>query len=79
MAHFLLQYYRPGSLFIHYNGSYHSDFYEGIGWYLQLQRPDLKRATITTVSQKDIYRLEKEHLGRADFIICVDEDMTNTY
>lgn len=79
MAHFLLQYYRPGTLFIHYNGSYHSDFYEGIGWYLQQQRPDLKRATITTVSQKDISRLEKEHLGRADFIICVDEDMTNTY
>lgn len=79
MAHFILQYYRPGTLFIHYNGSYHSDFYEGIGWYLQQQKPDLKRATITTVSQKDITRLEKEHLGRADFIICVDEDMTNTY
>ncbi len=79
MAHFILQYYRPGSLFIHYNGSYHSDFFEGIGWYLQQQRPDLKRVTITTVSQKDIHHLEKEHLGRADFIICVDEDMTNTY
>jgi uncharacterized iron-regulated protein len=79
MAHFILQYYRPGSLFIHYNGSYHSDFFEGIGWYLQQKRPDLKRVTITTVSQKDIHHLEKEHLGRADFIICVDEDMTNTY
>ena len=79
MAHFILQYYRSGSLFIHYNGSYHSDFFEGIGWYLQQQRPELKRVTITTVSQKDIHHLEKEHLGRADFIICVDEDMTNTY
>lgn len=79
MAHFILQSYKAGSLFIHYNGSYHSDFYEGIGWYLQQKRPDLKRVTITTVSQKDITRLEKEHLGRADFIICVDDNMTNTY
>lgn len=79
MAHFILQSYKAGSLFIHYNGSYHSDFYEGIGWYLQQKRPDLKRVTITTVSQKDITRLEKEHLGRADYIICVDDNMTNTY
>lgn len=79
MAHFIIQSYRAGTLFIHYNGSYHSDFYEGIGWYLQQKRPDLKRITITTVSQKDISRLEKEHLGRADYIICVDENMTNTY
>jgi len=79
MAHFILQSYRPGTLFIHFNGSYHSDFYEGIGWYLQQKRPELKRGTITTVSQKDIKRLEKEHLGRADYIICVDDNMTNTY
>ena len=79
MAHFILQSYRAGTLFIHYNGSYHSDFYEGIGWYLQQKRPELKRVTITTVSQKDITQLEKEHLGRADYIICVDDNMTNTY
>lgn len=79
MAHFILQSYKAGSLFIHFNGSYHSDFFEGIGWYLQQKRPDLKRVTITTVSQKDITRLEKEHLGRADYIICVDDNMTNTY
>jgi len=79
MAHFILHSYRAGTLFIHYNGSYHSDFYEGIGWYLQQKRPELKRVTITTVSQKDITQLEKEHLGRADYIICVDDNMTNTY
>ncbi len=79
MAHFILQYYQPGSLFIHFNGSYHSDFYEGILWYLKRQRPELKYATITTVSQKDISKLEREHLGRADFIICVPDNMTTTY
>ena len=79
MAHFILQYYQPGSLFIHFNGSYHSDFYEGILWYLKRQRPELKYATITTVSQKDISKLDTEHLGRADYIICVPENMTTTY
>lgn len=79
MAHFMLKYYKPGSLLIHYNGAYHSDFYDGLNWYLKKQNPSLKIATISTVSQKDIHKLSAEHLGRADFIICVDEDMTNTY
>ena len=79
MAHFILKYYIAGSLFIHYNGSYHSDNHEGIGWYITQQRPELKQVTITTVSQKDISKLLAENKGKADFIICVDEDMTNTY
>lgn len=79
MAHFMLRYYQPGSLLIHYNGAYHSDFYDGLNWYLKKQNPALKIVTISTVSQKDIHKLSAEHLGRADFIICVDEDMTNTY
>ncbi len=79
MAHFILQYYKPGSLFIHYNGAYHSENYEGILWYLKKQKPELDYATITTISQKDVHSLLTENKGKADFIICVDEDMTNTY
>ncbi|MEQ1745512.1 MAG: ChaN family lipoprotein [Saprospiraceae bacterium] len=79
MAHFILQYVRPGSLFLHFNGAYHSDNYEGILWYLKKQSPDLKYATITTVSQANLEKLLAENKGRADFIICVDEDMTTTY
>ncbi|MBL7749008.1 MAG: ChaN family lipoprotein, partial [Chitinophagaceae bacterium] len=79
MAHFILQHYKTGHLFIHYNGAYHSDNYEGILWYLQQKQPSLKYATISTVSQKDIHSLLAENKGKADYIICVDEDMTNTY
>lgn len=79
MSHFILQYFKTGSLFIHYNGAYHSDNYEGILWYLKRQRPELRYATISTVSQKDIHSLEAANKGKADFIICVDEDMINTY
>lgn len=79
MAYFILQNFKPGSLFLHYNGAYHSDNYDGINWYLKRKRPDLKYATISTVSQKNIKELLAENKGKADFIICVDEDMTNTY
>lgn len=79
MAHFILQYYKQGSLLIHFNGSYHSDNYEGILWYLKNKKPELKYGTITTVSQKDITSLLDENKGRADYIICVADNMTTTY
>ena len=79
MAYFILQNFTPGQTFLHYNGAYHSNNYEGILWHLQQQRPELKYITISTVSQKDISKLEDENKGIADFIICVDEDMTSTH
>lgn len=79
MAHFIFTNWNPGSLFIHYNGSYHSEYYEGISWYLKRSKADIKIATIATVSQKEIDSLLPEHLLKADYIICVEEDMTVTY
>lgn len=79
MAHFILKNFKPGSLFLHFNGAYHSDNYEGILWYLKKPRPELAYSTITTVLQKDIKKLLSENKGKADFIICVDEDMTTTH
>ncbi|MDE3251476.1 MAG: ChaN family lipoprotein [Bacteroidota bacterium] len=79
MAYFILRNYTAGSTFLHFNGSYHSDNHEGIGWYLRKARPDLQYATISTVSQKNILKLESENKGKADFILCVDENMTTTY
>lgn len=79
MAQGIADHFRPGARFIHYNGSYHSDFHEGIGWYLQRLRPDLRRVTIATVTQAQLRRLDAEHLGRADIIIVVDEDIPGTY
>ena len=79
MAYFILQNLQPGKIFIHFNGAYHSENYEGINWYLKRKRPDIAIGTITTVSQKDLKKLLEENKGKADFIICVDEDMTSTY
>jgi len=79
MAHFILKTRKPDHLFIHYNGSYHSDNYEGIVWYLKQAQATLKVATVTTVSQKDLGKLLSENKNKADYIICVAEDMTTTY
>ena len=79
MAHFILANYKKDHLLIHYNGAFHTDFYEGILWYLKKQRDELQYATLTTVSQEDVNKLEKENKGKADFIICVDSNMTTTY
>ena len=79
MAYFIMQHYKPGSLFIHYNGAYHSDNFEGINWYLRKIQPAINIGTISTVTQADIGKLLEENRGKADFIICVDEDVTNTY
>ncbi|THD69275.1 iron-regulated protein [Robertkochia marina] len=79
MAHFILKNMKKRSIFIHYNGSYHSDFKEGIVWYIKRQKPELEIVTFTTVLQEDISKLEKEHAGKADYILVVDEDMTRTY
>ncbi|MEM6964500.1 MAG: ChaN family lipoprotein [Bacteroidota bacterium] len=79
MAYFISKNYQKGKLFLHFNGSYHSDYYEGIMWYLRQIDDSVKYGSITTVSQKNVNKLLKEHKGKADFIICVDEDMTTTY
>ncbi|GAB5417085.1 MAG: ChaN family lipoprotein [Crocinitomicaceae bacterium] len=79
MAYFILENYQMGQQFLHFNGAFHSDFYEGILWYLKRSQPKLNYATISTVTQKNIDKLEKEYKGKADFIIVVDEDVTSTY
>jgi uncharacterized iron-regulated protein len=79
MAHFILKAWKPGQLFLHFNGSYHSDDYQGIMWYLQKQKPSLKILTIASVEQGQLDKLQKDFLRKADFIIATPSDMTKTY
>ena len=81
MAHFILhnQWRKPSTVHLHFNGAYHSDFYQGIMWYVQKEAPQIKILTITTVSQDNVKKLDKEHFGQADFIICVPGNMTSTH
>ncbi len=79
MGYSITQNWSPGKYFIHFNGAYHSDNYEGTVWYVKKYNPGITYSTITTVSQKDISKLEEENMGKADYIICVPENMTTTY
>ncbi len=79
MAYSIVQNMKPGYTFIHYNGSFHSAFHQGIVWYLKRLKPDAKVLTIEVVSQKDIKRLEDQYRHTADFIIIVDDDMPGSY
>jgi uncharacterized iron-regulated protein len=79
MAYFIAQNFNPEKKFIHFHGTYHTDNYEGILWYLKKLLPDNKYVTLSTVLQSNVNELEKENIGKADYIICVDEDMTSTY
>lgn len=81
MAYFILQNWEKGKAFLHYNGTYHSNNFEGIVWYLKKKNPDLKILTISSVEQKDVSKLEttqqKENL--ANFILTIPSSMTKTY
>ena len=79
MAYFISVNFINDQKFIHFNGTYHSDNYEGILWYLKKLKPDLNYVTIATVLQSQVDKLDKKNFSKADFIICVDENMTTTY
>jgi uncharacterized iron-regulated protein len=79
MANSIAKYRKPGQTVIHYNGSYHSDRYMGIIWYLNKYSPGLKITTITTILQDDINKMGEEGKGQADFVIVVPTSMTRTY
>ena len=79
MAYFINKNRKENSIFVHYNGTYHSDNFEGINWYLRKLDAGIKIVTIATVEQKDISKLEAEHYNKADFILVIDEDVTKTY
>lgn len=73
MAHFIVQNIKPNTTFLHLNGSYHSDDYEGIGWYLKQYAPELKVVTISFVEAEDAAS------GKADFVFVTDSLMGKSY
>ena len=79
MAYFILNNYKSGDLFLHFEGAYHSDNFEGIVWYLKKDKPKLDIVTISSVEQNKLDELNKDSYGLADCIICINENMTKTH
>lgn len=79
MAHFILRNLAPGQTFLHFHGSFHSDNFEGIAWYLRQRRPAIRMITISSVEQDQLESLDESNKGKADFIIVIPQNMTKTY
>lgn len=79
MAHFILENWQKGKNLIHFNGTYHSDNFESIIWYLKQKKSPLKIVSISSVEQAKIEKLDASHQGKANFILAIPESMTKTY
>ncbi|TXB62703.1 ChaN family lipoprotein [Phaeodactylibacter luteus] len=80
MAYFISQHLPEKGVFLHFNGSYHSDHYEGIVWYLkEAYAPKAKVLTITTLETDDLSAIPEGEQGKADFYLLVPSSMTKTY
>ena len=79
MAHFILESLEEGKTCIHYNGTYHSNNFEGIMWYLNQYRPGLNIMTIASVEQEETDKLTEENEALADYILVIPASMTKTH
>ncbi len=79
MAYFIRKNLQEDSIFIHYNGTYHSDNFEGIYWYLKKANPTLQILTIATLEQTELKKISEEDYTKADYILVIDEDVTKTH
>jgi uncharacterized iron-regulated protein len=79
MAYSLFDHLDKGKQILHINGSYHSNNYEGIIWYLKKHKPNTSILTINTVEQENIHSLEEKTKGTADFIIVLPSDSPKSY
>lgn len=70
---------KENQLFLHFNGSYHSNNYEGIVWYLNQYYPGTNILTLTMVEQDNVQKIEEESKNLADFIIVIDRDIHKTF
>ncbi|HSW67835.1 MAG TPA: ChaN family lipoprotein [Bacteroidales bacterium] len=80
MAYFILKNLTEGKTFLHFNGTFHSDRFEGIMWYLLQARPELRVVTISSVeSEHEDLKLTDDQMGSAHFILSIPATMTKTH
>ena len=79
IAHFSLKNYSAGNLLLHFQGSYHSNYDQGIIWWINKVQPGLNIASITTVTKAEWEKLSEEEKNTiAEYIIVVADNMTQT-
>ena len=79
MAHFSVINFEKGQLFMHINGSYHSNNERGIIWWLNKIKPGLDIKSITTVTRSEWDEMtDVEKAEIANYKIVVADNMTLT-
>lgn len=79
MAYSLEPFLSKGKTILHVNGSYHSNNYEGILWYVWQKNPKVKILTINTIEQDDLNSIDENTMKTADFIIVTPLDIPKSY
>jgi uncharacterized iron-regulated protein len=79
MAHFSLKNFNQGDFLFHFEGSYHSNYQQGIIWWINKIQPGLKIKSITTLMQSEWNEMtDDEKTTIANYIIVVPDNRTET-
>ena len=79
MAKFSVESHKPGTLLLHLDGAYHSDYYRGTVWWVNKIQPGFNIKTVTTVLMSEWDAMTKEQKKTiANYTIVVSDSMTQT-
>ncbi|TAF63272.1 MAG: iron-regulated protein [Cytophagales bacterium] len=76
MAFHIEKYWTQGKVLLHFNGAYHSDNFEGILLFIKKTK---NIQTISFAEQDQTEQLDKENIGKANFIIISPKTMSKSY
>ena len=79
MAHFSLENFKKGDFYFHFNGSYHSNYNQGIIWWINKIQSGLNIKSIATVTASEWEKMTDEDKATiANYTIVVADKMTKT-
>jgi uncharacterized iron-regulated protein len=79
MAYFSLKNFNQGDLLFHFEGSYHSNYQQGIIWWVNKINPGLKIKSITTVMQSEWNEMTANEKNTiANYIIVIADSVAQT-
>ncbi|MEN8139337.1 MAG: ChaN family lipoprotein [Bacteroidota bacterium] len=79
MAKFSVESHKEGTLLLHLDGAYHSDYYRGTVWWVNQIKPGFNIKTITTVLESEWAEMTDEQKETiANYTIVVADNMTQT-
>lgn len=79
MAYFSLKNFKKGDFYFHFNGSYHSNYEQGVVWWINKIRPGLTIKSVATVTVSEWEEMTKEEKATiANYTIVVADNMTQT-